>query len=245
MSELNLFWRSISLWFWLLTRLAVMAAILFGSLFLMRTIFDPGVRPFDANKPIDFPHAKYVVLHAPLICTFWLSANAIFRTTGRKTATQFFGDDVMGFFVNAFIFGPILGALVVCVFGTPGYRAIAVGWVTGIAALPILLWILFEPGVFQSFAKADEQAREAERKRRRHSPPNYELRMRIIRRDYETKIHDINRMRIDEEERLYLQELADGEYRDRVRQIMSGDYQSGAGRGSSSIESLLQDSEDN
>lgn len=244
MSDLNLFWRSVSLWFRLLMRVAVMAVILFGTLLLLRTTIDPGVCFHGMNRPITHPHIKYVVPFVLPLMAFWLSANAIFRTSNRQTATQFFGLEAMPFIGNAFIFGPLIGAHTIAVYGLPAYRVHVIAWVTAISIAPVLLWVLFEPGVFQAFAESDEKARKEERERQKRLGPNYELLMRILRRDYEAKIRDIRRMRINDDDRLYLEELADGNYRDRMIQIMSGGNQSSMASDSESIEALMQEDEE-
>lgn len=244
MSELTLFWRSVSLWFQLLTRMAVMAAILFGCLLLMRTLIDPGVCFHGMDRPINPPHIKYVApLMVPLIA-YWMAANSIFRTTNRQTPAQFLGDSAIGFLGIVFFYGAVIGSFVISVYGLPEYRMSVVGWVTAIATLPVLLWILLEPGVFQSFAASAEKARRKEQSRRKQMGPNYAILLRVLRRDYEDKIREIHRMRIGEEDRAYLEELADSEYRDQMFQVMTRGNHNFGGSGSEPIEDLLKQNEE-
>ncbi|WP_165441668.1 hypothetical protein [Rubinisphaera italica] len=221
-----------------------MAAILFGCLVLMRTLIDPGVCFHGMDRPITPPHIKFVAPLVPPLMAYWLAANSIFRTTDRRTATQYFGDETMPFYGNAFLFGPIVGAHVISIYGLPAYRVAVVAWVTAIATLPILLWIVFEPGVFQSFAHSAEKARKQEQKRRNQMGPNYALLLRVLRRDYEDKIHEIHRMRIGDEDREYLEELADNEYRDQMFQVMTRGNHNIGGIESEAIEDLLQQNEE-
>lgn len=241
MSEIRLFWRSVSLWFQLLLRVAVMAAILFGCLLLTRTLIDPGVCFHGMDRPINPPHIKYVVpLMVPMFA-YWMAANSIFRTTNRKTASQFLGDSAIGFLGVVFFYAAVLGSFVIAIYGLPEYRVAVVGWITAIATLPILLWILFEPGVFKSFAIDAEKARKQEENRRRTMGQNYALILRALRRDYEEKIRAIHRMRIDEEDRAFLEEAADNEYRDRMLEVLTSTSSPSGGDETESLEDFLQE----
>ena len=173
-----------------------------------------------------------------------MAAHSIFRTTNRRTASQTLGGDAAGYLGIGCFHGSVIGAHVVAIYGLPAYRVSVVAWVTAIATLPILLWIVFEPGVIQSFADGAEKARRQEQKRRKQMGPNYALLLRVLRRDYEDKIHEIHRMRIGEEDREYLEELADNEYRDQMFQVMTRGNHNIGGTESEAIEDLLQQNEE-
>lgn len=244
MSELDLFWRSVSLWIRLLMRMAAMTVILFGALLLTRTVFDPGNCLRNDGQSVELPHVGYIVIHAPVVWLFWWSANSIFVGKKRRTAWQELSSDFQPVLSGATLILPVIASAIYCIYGLPEYRVGIATWITVVAAVPVCAWCVFKPDVFEVFADSDAKAREAERKRRRNERPNYALLMRIMRRDYEDKIRDISRMRIEEEHGLYLQELAGNEYRDAVERIIGGGTATASGGDTASIEAILHDNEE-
>lgn len=222
MSELTLLRRAVWLRVRLAFRVMVSAIALFACLLVVETV---------VNSP-SFPQLEWLSrsgIHSvpqfvSALIVVWLYVaivNSVFRTTGRRTVYRRLDRSSQTTLLMFFIYGPFVPAFIVARFAVADERIYFTALASLLASVPVLIWVIFCPGVAQVMSDHDREAEKRRKQRRKTNSRRLDSQVAQLRRAYQQKRRHIDSLPIAKEERDTLKELAEGAFRDRMHDLLA------------------------